>query len=159
MTFRQFGWASPPAAVSISSYRSLVYRCDSSGWEQQRARRRIMLADTEGYSVGPFVGGVLYDFGGFSACAWFKAGSAAACVLMCLSLSESRHSFSVFCWPRHYAKEEPPSSGGCDKDWRRQASRVRVALFRSSGHAVMVTFANQIVYSVECVSYRSTPCT
>ena len=77
-------------AVIAPTYRSLVYkRYGSAGdWQQQRALRWFTLFDTVGYSCGPFMGGALYDIGGFAACGLFQAVAQFACTLLPLALPD-----------------------------------------------------------------------
>ena len=79
------------SAVNAPVYRSLLYsRFESSGsWQQQRALRIFTLADTLGYSCGPFLGGLFYDTGGFAACATFSNAAWACAMASAASLANS----------------------------------------------------------------------
>lgn len=90
-------------AVMAPTYRSLVYkRFGSDGdWQQQRALRWFTLFDTIGYSCGPFVGGSLYDIGGFQACGIFQTVAQFACTLLPLALPDVQRSFRGCCTWRH----------------------------------------------------------
>ena len=103
------------SSVCPTAYRSLVFArfVDDGEWQLQRAMRIFTLSDTVGYASAPFVGGVLYDFGGLRACAVFAAATSAIALVLPVGLGVVRQSFT--CW-WHGARRSPPSSGSAAAD-------------------------------------------
>ena len=63
------------------------------------ALRIYTFADTIGYAIAPFIGGVLYDNGGLKACALYAAVLSLLCAVLPLCLQSWRTSFYKF-WSR-----------------------------------------------------------
>lgn len=83
-------------ALQPPTYRSFVYVhfADTGEWQLQRAQRIYTFADTLGYACAPFIGGLLYDFGGLRACAGFATATCGSCALLPLLLDAYWQSFA-----------------------------------------------------------------
>lgn len=106
------------ASLNPPAYRSLAYahfrvrggcskeEAEQGQWQLQRALRLFTLADTLGYACAPFVGGLLYDYGGLGYCAWFASATCTVCTVFPLFLSAWRASLSRACCGRHKTTAE-----------------------------------------------------
>ena len=148
------------SAQCPTAYRSFVWSHHerSTPWQVQRAQRIFTLSDTLGYACAPFVGGVLYDYGGLRSCAAFAV--AMGCVGAVAPLTLGVFHASLLRWRRreaHATEAQPPE--GAEKARPHPESTTAPAAARPGPQTLATVFVlgtvftNIGVYGVEWCLY------
>ena len=147
--------------VVVQAHRGLLYRTfGGDDANQRRAMRIFTFFDVVGYSCGALLGGVLYDYGGFSSCAIFQLVIIGLQCFLSAALPVTRASLrdavSRLAGRRSLRNDERSSPAASTRDEPAVAHLMSV---RAAGiclpTAVMVgvTFVNLFVYGVEWSLY------
>ena len=124
-----------------------------------RALRVLTMAEVCGYASSTFIGGVLYEFGGWTACVWWMISMQALQIVGLASLKVLREDLWMW-WMSGRRRKDVAAGASSEADIRAEAenteSEDRLAMRSIRGPiacVVLVHFLNVSAYTVEWALY------